>query len=544
MRYYCFSKYSLRNSVSFHVFLIVILSVYIIGCERQVRMLSAERLADFENAGPSGPTVDMQSVVGTKMDMGPYRVMSGDVLELSMPIVLQVPVTELPDFRDKIAPYLCRVNDSGIITLPMVGEIHVMGKTLPEIESAIIDAYYPTYTRTRPSVIARVAEYKTHKASITGAVQKPGFYELRSDQMSLVALLMQAGGIIDEGATRIRITHVGQTKAHSNKKANYELYGYAVKHGVQSNEAERVKPASHYLGSNESDGVDAQMTFQQVSRTSTLGRLTIRHEQTILFSEQLDITNEIQRWTILDKLAVAEPRVATVEVGRIWVRLCELAELLKSDSSMSELKETFANEYVATNINNRIGDLKPATNSNHIIKTLNSNSGVVETYQNIAQQETIEYGTDSNAEMIVLPVKGLNIPFTDVALEAGDIVEVEPLEIPLFTVVGLVNKPGNFPYPPNAQYNLMQAIAFAGGLDRVAKPRYATVYRLKEDGSIVRMPFQIIDTKNGSQLTEALNISIKAGDIVVVEDTLRTRTNEFLQRIFNVNFGAYVPLIR
>jgi hypothetical protein len=262
------------------------------------------------------------------------------------------------------------------------------------------------------------------------------------------------------------------------------------------------------------------MTFQQVSQSSTIGWLTIRHEQTILLSEQVDITNEIQRWKILDKLAKTEPQVATAEVGRIWVRLCELAEPLKPDSSISELN----------------------SNKNKIIKTLNSSFGAIEKYQDTAQPETIERGKDSDAETIVLPVKGLNTPFTDVDLEEGDIVEVEPLEIPLFTVVGLVNKPGNFPYPPNVRYNLMQAIAFAGGLDRVAEPRYATVYRLKEDGSIVSASFQIARIKNSLQLTDALNIPIKPGDIVAVEDTLRTRTNEFLKRIFNVNFGAYVPL--
>jgi protein involved in polysaccharide export with SLBB domain len=540
-----FPFYMVGGLVWFNMFLVTLIPAYLAGCSTQVHLPSPEKMAEFENAGPSAPSMDFGSLVRAKMGGGPYHAVSGDVLELSIPVALQVPVNELPDFRDKIAPYLCRVSDSGVITLPMVGEIQVAGKTLPEIESAIIDAYYPTYIRTRPSVIARVAEYKTHKTYITGAVQKPGLYELRSDQMSLVALLMHAGGITDAGATRIRIKHTNQTKARSEKQIHAaSLKGEAKYLSYQSTKAEGVKPASHYLGSNKSDGDDTQMTFRQVSPASTIGRLTIRREQTILFSEQLDITNEIQRWAILDKLAETEPHVSTAEAGRIWVRLCELAEFLKPESGISKPQKTFATEYVATNINNRIDDIKQDTNSNKIIKTHSSSFGVVEKYQNTAQPETIEFGKDSGTETIVLPVKGLNIPSTDVNLEAGDIVEVEPFETPLFTVVGLVNKPGNFPYPPTAQYNLMQALAFAGGLDRVAKPRYATVYRLKEDGGIVRVSFQIKNQKNGPQLSEALSIPIKAGDIVVVEDTPRTRTNEFLQRIFNFSFGAYVPLIR
>ncbi|MCJ7728567.1 MAG: hypothetical protein MUO27_01615, partial [Sedimentisphaerales bacterium] len=94
------------------------------------------------------------------------------------------------------------------------------------------------------------------------------------------------------------------------------------------------------------------------------------------------------------------------------------------------------------------------------------------------------------------------------------------------------------------QYNLMQAIGFAGGLDLEADPRYATIYRLKGDGTILSAPFELVGTKNGARLTDALNVPIKPGDIVSVDQTPRTRTNLFLQRVFNVNVGAYVPVWR
>jgi len=519
----------LKTKIFFISFLAALLSVYSAGCSDKVQLPSTEELVAFEAAGPAGPTVDMQRIVRAKMEVGAYRIVPGDVLELNMPIILQVLVTEAPDFPDKIAPYLCRIRDNGTIVLPMAGEIKAAGKTLAEIELAIIDAYYPTYTKTRPSVIARVAEYKTHKISITGAVQNPGIYELRSDQLSLVALLMQAGGIIDEGATRIRITHAGLTQAMSNKSTDYEFYSHA-ENIAQPNLAEGPMPRPVNLGSNQNNGTDVQMTFQQVSRSSTIGQLIIKHEQTILLSEQIDITNENQRWSILDKLAETQPRIATEEVGRIWVRLCELAELLNNPgSSVSNSNESIQAASLVTDRDIYTGDSRQTykPNNQRIL------SGGL---------EIMESGVPSGDETIVLPVRGLNIPFADVALHDGDTVIVEGLETQLFTMIGLVNKPGNFPYPPDVQYNLMQAIAFAGGLDRGAAPRYATVYRLKQDGSIVRAPFHLITSKKGTQLTEALNIPIKPGDIVAIEDTPRTRTNEFLQRIFNVHIGAYVPV--
>ena len=111
--------------------------------------------------------------------------------------------------------------------------------------------------------------------------------------------------------------------------------------------------------------------------------------------------------------------------------------------------------------------------------------------------------------------------------------------MPLFSVIGLVKNPGNFPYPPDVQYNLMQALAFAGGLDIAAEPRWATVYRLKSDGTIVNMPLKIVE---GTRLTAASNTPLKAGDIIDVAHTPRTRTNLILQRIFSVHVGAYVPI--
>ena len=119
---------------------------------------------------------------------------------------------------------------------------------------------------------------------------------------------------------------------------------------------------------------------------------------------------------------------------------------------------------------------------------------------------------------------------------------VERLSLPLFTVIGLVDKGGNFPYPPGVHYNLMQAIAFAGGLDRTVEPRYATIYRLKADRAIVHATFELVRPGNGAELTNALNTAVKPGDIIAIEHTPRTRANAFLDRVFRINFGVYAPI--
>ena len=128
----------------------------------------------------------------------------------------------------------------------------------------------------------------------------------------------------------------------------------------------------------------------------------------------------------------------------------------------------------------------------------------------------------------------------DQALQAGDTVVVEPLAMQMFTVLGLVNRPGNFPYPPDDSYNLMQALAFAGGLNLEAEPHYASIYRLDHDGQIKSVTFKFTD---GSELTTEAARGIKPGDVIDVAQTPRTRTNLFLQNVFRVNVGAYIPLV-
>lgn len=388
--------YKFRNHSFVTLFLILLLSIHLVGCSEKVLLPSTEQLIEFEKAGPVRPTVDMNRLVRAKIGGGSYRVMTGDVLEVSIPAVLQVSTAELLESPYQVTPLMCRIADNGTIKLPIVGEIDVEGKSLSEIELAIIDAYYPKYSVNVPPIFVRVIEYNTFKVSIVGAVRKSGVYSLPIDQMSLVSLIMKAEGIVDEGAAIIRIIHN-------------------------------------------------------------------------------------------DQFAQNVPQ----ETDQIDIHLKSIIDAIDNGNSVAS--------YKAANTAGRAKESEP----------------------------------------LVLPIKGLNIPFADVALRDGDIVEVERLEQPLFSVIGLVNKPGNFSYPPDVKFNLMQAVAFAGGFNEAAEPRYATVYRQKSDNTIVNATFKVID---GSKLTEASNVLIKPGDIVAVEHTSRTRTNLFIHNMFRINMGLYVPI--
>ncbi len=555
---------SSKTHIVLCLFLTLLLSIYLVGCSDQVILSSAAELMEFENTGPVPSSVDIDRLVRAKIGGGAYRIVPGDVLELTMPTILRVVIPEKPDIPERTTPYACRVSDKGTITLPIVGEIEAAEKSLAEIESSIIDAYYPKYVVTRPSVFARILEYKTVKISIIGAVKEPGIYELPSDRMSLVALLMEAGGIIDNGATLIRITHSDETVLN-NVKTPREILGKTtekiIEQSIRPKETMLAMPSARYSAYNETE---VQLTFEQPTPSNTIGQLDIiKHDGTILLAEKLDITSENEREVLLKKLAHKDSRVST---GKVNQRLCALAEMLKPGSGIYNSKNRTTDKTMNPNAELNMAQILLAggfadenINSNTELNWSDSeqNSTVddvlykqlVEKYQelidtfdqenNSENVEKAELGKPKEPEPLVLPVKGLNIPFADVALQDGDSVIVERLEQPLFTVIGLVREPGNFPYPPDVQYNLTQAIAFAGGLDKTAEPRYATVYRLKPDRTVVRAAFKIIDD---SKLTDASSTLIKPGDIVAVEQTPRTRTKLFLDSVFRINLGIYTPL--
>ena len=135
---------------------------------------------------------------------------------------------------------------------------------------------------------------------------------------------------------------------------------------------------------------------------------------------------------------------------------------------------------------------------------------------------------------VVVPVRGLNLPQSDVQLHGGETIEVERWEPELFTVVGMVAKPGAFEYPTRGSYNLMQALAIAGGIDRVANPPYATVFRKNAEGEILPVTFKI----RGDGLVRASSVSIRAGDVIAVQHTAGSWTRALLAKVLRlqVNF--------
>lgn len=169
------------------------------------RLSTPEQLQQFEKAGPTRSETDFKSATGVKSYVGPYRVIPGDILEFEMPVVLRVISADLPDWLRPIAgrsdfePYLVRVNEAGTITLPIIGQVEVAGKTLAQIEASVIDAYYPKYVVTPPMVVCEVKKYQSESErvfAVLGLVNRAGVFPYPADvQYNLMEALAFAGGL-------------------------------------------------------------------------------------------------------------------------------------------------------------------------------------------------------------------------------------------------------------------------------------------------------------------------------------------------------------
>jgi polysaccharide export outer membrane protein len=102
-----------------------------------------------------------------------------------------------------------RVSQSGIITLPLVGQVTVGGKTAVEAEQAVREAYR-RYIRD-PQITVFVKEYHSYRVSVVGYVEKPGVLEVTGER-SLLEVLAMAGGLNSKAGKTLQVSRLREDR--------------------------------------------------------------------------------------------------------------------------------------------------------------------------------------------------------------------------------------------------------------------------------------------------------------------------------------------
>nr|WP_254201262.1 polysaccharide biosynthesis/export family protein [Lysobacter sp. MMG2] len=136
--------------------------------------------------------------------------------------LLTVTVFQVDDLNREV-----RVNNAGLISLPLVGAVDVAGRTVGEIEELLAERYSERYLRT-PQVSVFVKEFSSQRVTVSGAVKKPGIYPMAS-RLTLVQSISLAEGLSEIGSERNVL--VFRTVGGERKYARFDVK--AINRGEQ-----------------------------------------------------------------------------------------------------------------------------------------------------------------------------------------------------------------------------------------------------------------------------------------------------------------------
>jgi len=90
--------------------------------------------------------------------------------------------------------YGYNVSDSGFVEIPVVGRVHVLGRTMEEARAEIAD-HAARYLKDATVTVKLIS----FKYSVMGAVKIPGVYQNYNNQLTVLEAISRAGDISDYG---------------------------------------------------------------------------------------------------------------------------------------------------------------------------------------------------------------------------------------------------------------------------------------------------------------------------------------------------------
>lgn len=122
-----------------------------------------------------------------------YRIGPGDVLDIR--------VFNRPQLsRDAV-----RVDARGMITMPLMGELHAACKPEQQLAGEIANRYLEWLKK--PEVDVFIKEYNSKPVAVIGAVNSPGQFQLKR-RVRLLELITFAGGPQDRAGTVVQVIHM------------------------------------------------------------------------------------------------------------------------------------------------------------------------------------------------------------------------------------------------------------------------------------------------------------------------------------------------
>ncbi|WP_225886905.1 polysaccharide biosynthesis/export family protein [Nodosilinea nodulosa] len=161
----------------------------------------------FPSVSPPGPALRPAAPAGPLVyPLADYRLTVGDIL--------YVIVANVPDYSGTF-----QVLPDGSLNLPVLGRVEVWGKTLPQVEQAITQAYAAAEILVEPRITVTMSQLSPLRVVVIGEVTHPGAYSLDPNQGRLptVAIALDAAGGITQH-TDLRSIQVRRVSADNQRE--------------------------------------------------------------------------------------------------------------------------------------------------------------------------------------------------------------------------------------------------------------------------------------------------------------------------------------
>ncbi len=155
----------------------------------------------------------------------PYRLAAGDVLSIQLWAYPEItPPVQQDTNNIKASGY--PIDIDGNIQLPLVGQVHIAGKTLAET-NRYLRSQFAKYLKT-PDVVVRVLSYEGKRFFVNGQVVKSGQYTLNDQPISVYTALGLAGGVKPETGDNTNIQLIRNNQVYNLNTIELEKKGYSL----------------------------------------------------------------------------------------------------------------------------------------------------------------------------------------------------------------------------------------------------------------------------------------------------------------------------
>ena len=156
---------------------------------------AAEKSPQAQNAENAAFNQKILSKARINTDPSDYLLGAGDLLNVTV-------------FGSEELNTKARVSSRGYITLPLIGQVAVKGRSAREAETHIENLYRTQYLR-NPNVNVFVEEHFSQRVTLVGQFHNPGTYDYIS-KMRLLDVMALAGGLNDKAGRTAQIRRYGE----------------------------------------------------------------------------------------------------------------------------------------------------------------------------------------------------------------------------------------------------------------------------------------------------------------------------------------------